>query len=173
MHSHALKSTFFVLGFALTGCGGFGGPGRYPTLSSSASGSTAASNSTGGSTVSGSTAAGSTAPVGSASVGSTAPGSTAAPVSFASDVDPLFYSTLNCSTCHISLGNQFRLFKDAGQDYTQITTSGLVDTTDPASSLLLTKPVDADGSHSGGKQLDPSSAEYQTILGWIQSGANP
>jgi hypothetical protein len=95
------------------------------------------------------------------------------PVSFGGAVDPLFYSTLNCSTCHTSMGVQFKLFKDEGKDFTQITTNGLIDTSNPANSLLLTKPVNADGSHVGGNALDPSSAAYKTILSWIQSGANP
>ncbi len=33
--------------------------------------------------------------------------------------------------------------------------------------------MNADGSHPGGKVLDPSSAAYRTILAWITSGAQP
>lgn len=93
--------------------------------------------------------------------------------SFSGTVDPLFYSTLACSTCHLTLGNQFKLFTDEGKDYNQIMNNGLVDTTNPAGSLLLMMSTNATGTHPGGQALDPSSAAYQTILAWIQGGAAP
>jgi hypothetical protein len=101
------------------------------------------------------------------------PGPAASPTSFARDVDPLFYGALGCSGCHRTLGVAFKLSGSASSDFAQLTTNGLIDATHPASSLLLTKPVDADGSHPGGKLLDPSSAAYQTILAWITSGGQP
>lgn len=108
-----------------------------------------------------------------ASSASTSTSGTTGSPSFAKDVDPLFYGTLGCGNCHTTLGVAFKLFNSAGTDFTQITKNGLLDARNAAASLLLTKPVNADGSHPGGKVLDPSSAAYRTILAWITSGAQP
>ncbi len=94
-------------------------------------------------------------------------------VSFASDVEPLLEGTLGCAGCHRAPGGAFTLAGSATGDLGEITSKGLVDTANPASSLLLVKPVDADGSHPGGRILDSSSAAYKTILSWIAAGAQP
>ena len=44
-----------------------------------------------------------------------------------------------------------------------------IDPTDPAKSLLLTKPTAA-VPHEGGRIFSDTSREYQTLLRWIQAG---
>lgn len=44
-----------------------------------------------------------------------------------------------------------------------------VDPTDPARSLLVTKPL-ASVPHEGGRIFSSSSREYQTLLAWVQAG---
>jgi hypothetical protein len=108
---------------------------------------------------------------GTGSTGSGRTGSGSAAPSFTNDVLPLL-GTLGCAGCHAAPG-AFNLPGSAAGDLSEITSKGLIDTASPASSLLLVKPVDADGSHPGGKILDPSTAAYKTILSWIAAGAQP
>lgn len=93
------------------------------------------------------------------------------PPSFASDVLPLLRA--DCQECHSAGGEAsdsgYLLDEDDQTIYT--TTLELVDLDQPASSRLLTKA--AGQGHNGGVIFDEDTTAYQTILAWIEQGANP
>lgn len=93
-------------------------------------------------------------------------------VSYASDVHPI-WAAKSCTNCHPSSGNM-DLSGTAAQTWAQVT-NGRVDAGTPANSLILTKPLDpgAGGvNHGGGIFFNSTSdPDYQTILTWIQQGA--
>ncbi len=98
--------------------------------------------------------------------------------SFQRHVSPLF-GRLGCNgrSCHGSFqgqgGFQLSLF---GYDFTadhqalMADGSGRIDLEDAEESLVLTKPVDADG-HGGGKRFELKSWEYNLLRNWIAGGA--
>ena len=108
-------------------------------------------------------------PDGGASDGATADG--AVTLSFATAVYPLLVPT--CQTCH-SAGNeagdtQLLFVGAAAADHAAVVM--FVDTSAPASSRLLSKA--SGNGHQGGAVYAAGSAEYNTILQWIQQGAQP
>lgn len=106
------------------------------------------------------------------------------PVSFASAVVPLFTSKgCNGTGCHTGAtpAGGLSLSGTASAVFTALSNGGAsqtgsvreVNTTTPADSLILTKPLTGSAvTHSGGKQYTSTSdAAYVTILTWIQQGA--
>jgi hypothetical protein len=94
-----------------------------------------------------------------------------APLSFAAAVYPLLASA--CQGCH-SAGNeagdtQLVLVGSAAADHATVIM--FVDTSAPASSRLLSKT--SGNGHQGGAVYAAGSPEYNTILQWIQQGAQP
>lgn len=94
-------------------------------------------------------------------------GSTAS--SFATSVEPLLTSV--CLSCHRPAGaaGSSHLVLTGTDDLAQVLL--LVDTSNPASSRLLTKASGT--SHGGGVIFAAGSAEYQTLFTWISEGAAP
>jgi hypothetical protein len=92
------------------------------------------------------------------------------PISFATDVEPIFAANF-CDGCHDgSLPPDLR----AGFSYASImSTSGNINISDPTQSELYKRiiltPADAGFMPDGGSPL--TSAEIGSILGWIQQGA--
>lgn len=104
--------------------------------------------------------------------GSTSGDSTgAAGLSFAADVEPLLDA--GCERCHSADGQAsttaFLLVGDIEADYE--TTIEFVNLGDPEASRLLAKG--AGKGHTGGVVFDDRSSEYETILQWIEQGAEP
>ncbi|MHC4817506.1 MAG: PKD domain-containing protein, partial [Planctomycetota bacterium] len=88
-------------------------------------------------------------------------------VSYANDVHPI-WAARTCTNCHPNSGG-LDLSGAAAQTFTQVT-NGRVDTGTPANSEILTKPLGM--SHGGGTIFSSTSdPDYQTILSWIQQGA--
>jgi hypothetical protein len=89
-------------------------------------------------------------------------------------------SGCNMGACHGALlgKNGFRLSLrgyDSEYDFQALTRQAQgrrVNPTDPARSLLLTKPTGAI-PHKGGVRFDVDSPEYKTIVDWIAQGAPP
>jgi hypothetical protein len=95
----------------------------------------------------------------------------AAPLSFATAVYPLLVPT--CETCH-SAGNEAgdtQLLFVGAPAADHATVVMFVNTSAPASSRLLAKT--SGNGHQGGAVYAAGSAEYNTILQWIQQGAQP
>lgn len=83
-------------------------------------------------------------------------------VSFAVDVEPIFYSGTKCTACHpptrgldLTQGNAYASIQD-----------GRVDLANPNQSLIYTKP-EAGGSHPQTYSID----EAAIVLKWIEDGA--
>ncbi|WP_321375186.1 hypothetical protein [uncultured Draconibacterium sp.] len=90
------------------------------------------------------------------------PGDPDAPeVSFSSEIVPIFSS--KCVSCH-STGNQAPDLTPENA-YSSLNTSRYINTSDPASSLIYTKPSPT-GSH-----VKYSEAEAALVLTWITQGA--
>ena len=81
-------------------------------------------------------------------------------VSFSAEITPIFEA--KCTTCHYT-GNQMPDLTSANA-YSSLNSSRYVNTSDPASSLIYTKPM---GSHS----QTYSTAEAALVLTWITQGA--
>ena len=95
----------------------------------------------------------------------------AAPLSFATEVYPLLVPT--CQGCH-SAGNEAgdtQLLFEGTAAADHATVVMFVNTSAPASSRLLAKT--SGNGHQGGAVYAAGSAEYNTILQWIQQGAQP
>lgn len=93
-----------------------------------------------------------------------------AALSFATDI----YSVLSiCMNCHVPGGaastTSLIFSGNAASDYA--TVLGFVDISAPASSRLLAKM--SGNGHGGGTVYAAGSAEYETVLQWIQQGAQP
>jgi len=105
-------------------------------------------------------------------------------VTFEKDVDPIFtrvFTTVpdpgTCYSCHSKglptsddVPFVFTSPANPATDYQTIVSNGLVNTSDPASSLLYVKPT-GQVAHGGDAVFPPSSPEAQVILTWIQNGA--
>src|SRR6056297_764527 len=105
--------------------------------------------------------------------------SAAQPVSFELDIQPILTSSgCNSGACHGKQRGQngFQLSLlgfDSDFDYEALTRQGRGRRLFPAAphaSLLLQKAT-AELSHGGGPQIDPASADYETLIGWIEQGA--
>lgn len=101
--------------------------------------------------------------------------------SFRHDVLPIL-SKAGCNTggCHGAIAGKggFRLSLfgyDPEKDYLTITREvrgRRIELTNPARSLLVTKPTTA-VPHKGGRRLDPASDDYRILTAWISAGAPP
>ena len=99
-------------------------------------------------------------------------------VDFENDLQPIF-TRFGCNSgpCHGKARGQggFQLSLlgfDAQQDYDAITKEGRgrrIFPGAPESSLLLAKPAGAI-PHGGGRRLDVTGPEYQTMLNWVRQG---
>ena len=99
--------------------------------------------------------------------------------SFRHDVLPIL-SKAGCNTggCHGAIAGKggFRLSLfgyDPEKDYFTITREvrgRRLEPSDPARSLLLTKPTTA-VPHKGGRRLEPGSEDYRILTAWISAGA--
>lgn len=116
---------------------------------------------------------GAPAPAAPTTDGGVAPadGGDAGALSFARQVLPVLASA--CASCHAAgkeAEDSALLFTgDAAADFAAV--SPLVDTAAPGASRLLSKA--AGMGHQGGVIFGRDSAEYETILRWIQQGALP
>jgi len=94
-----------------------------------------------------------------------------AALSFAVDVYPLLVPA--CQSCHATgeqAGDTRLLFEGSpAADYPTVIM--FVDTSAPAGSRLLSKG--SGNGHEGGAVYTTGSPEYDTILQWIQQGAQP
>lgn len=92
------------------------------------------------------------------------------PPSFA-DVLPLLRS--GCEDCHSATGEASDTDYVLGSDDADVyaMTLEFIDLDQPAQSRLLTKTAGI--GHNGGTVFDEGTTEYQTILEWIEAGANP
>lgn len=101
--------------------------------------------------------------------------------SFRNDVLPIL-SKAGCNSggCHGAIAGKggFRLSLfgyDPERDWHTITREvrgRRVEFTDPARSLLLTKPTTA-VPHKGGRRIEPGSDDYRILTAWISGGAPP
>ncbi|MFN0127975.1 MAG: DUF1549 domain-containing protein, partial [Verrucomicrobiales bacterium] len=101
--------------------------------------------------------------------------------SFRHDVLPVL-SKAGCNSggCHGAIAGKggFRLSLfgyDPEKDYLTITREvrgRRIELTNPARSLLVTKPTTA-VPHKGGRRLDPASDDYRILTAWISAGAPP
>jgi len=93
-------------------------------------------------------------------------------VSYATDVHPI-WAAQNCTNCHPNAGG-LDLGGTPAQTWAEVT-AGRVDAGTPANSSILTKPLDPNAggaNHNGGVFFNSTSdPDYQTILTWIQQGA--
>ncbi|MCA9649387.1 MAG: hypothetical protein KC501_05730 [Myxococcales bacterium] len=106
---------------------------------------------------------------GTASSGGSGDGPSA--LSFALDVYPLLEA--GCERCHSPDGqaNATSFILDGDVEAAYATTLELVDLDDPDGSRLLAKTAGL--GHTGGVIFDDRSSQYETILAWIEQGANP
>jgi hypothetical protein len=111
----------------------------------------------------------------------TAPAGKSERVSFKNDVMPIFMRAgCNAGACHGSARGQdgfhLSLFGyDPDGDYRAITrelATRRINLAQPEQSLLLTKTV-GDAPHTGGKRFEKDSVYYQTLLRWLEQGAQP
>lgn len=84
-------------------------------------------------------------------------------VSFSQEIVPIFAS--KCTGCHYT-GNQAPDLT-AGNAYSSLNTSRYINTSDPASSLIYTKPSPT------GNHVQFTDAEAALVLTWITQGAQP
>lgn len=80
---------------------------------------------------------------------------------------------LGCANCHTEGGAAPIAFDAPQADVHQaLLDRGLIDTENPAASLLLTKPLyETPANHPNATFLSPDDPKYQQLLTWIQSGA--
>lgn len=94
---------------------------------------------------------------------------------FAADVFPIFASAeCSASGCHAgaSPAGDLGLDGTAATVFQNITTTTAVDTDDPKSSTLITKPLKGTVDHDGGDQFETlSDSGYVTIFCWVSDGA--
>jgi hypothetical protein len=91
--------------------------------------------------------------------------------SFAGEVYPILVA--GCRRCHASGGSagttDFIIVDDVDASYE--TTMTFIDPANAGASQLLAKS--AGRGHGGGLVYDESTPQYDTLLSWIESGANP
>jgi hypothetical protein len=106
---------------------------------------------------------------------------TPAPLRFRDDVLPILTrSGCNTGKCHGSASGKdgFRLSLfgyDPAGDYFRLTremSGRRINLAAPANCLLVNKAT-GQVSHTGGQRIDPESDHYQTLLNWLQAGAQP
>ncbi len=85
-------------------------------------------------------------------------------VSFSDDIEPLLSS---CISCHRG-GTGGWTYTGSNNAYAEVI--AIVSSQDPENSLLLVKGSGGSG-HGGGTLFGRNSAQYQTILLWIEDGA--
>lgn len=86
-------------------------------------------------------------------------------ISFSADVEPIWNSGNNCTGCHKTGGQSPNL--EAGKAYNSINSLGLVDLTNPESSIIYYYTAPSTDSHKWKKY---NATDAQTILVWIQQG---
>ena len=90
-------------------------------------------------------------------------------LSYATDIRPI-WAARSCTGCHGTSGG-LTLTGTAAASYAEVT-AGRVNTSNPASSLILRKPLTSGVSHGGGQLFaSTSDVDYQKILTWITQGA--
>ncbi len=88
-------------------------------------------------------------------------------ISFTKTIEPIFNDNSNCTVCHNTGGQAPDL--TAGYAYNSITNMGLVNVSDPASSLIYWIPNrDNSSNHTWKKYTD---VQAQFVLQWIKQGA--
>jgi len=87
-------------------------------------------------------------------------------ISFNNDVMPILNT---CTGCHGNSGDYS--VTDSQTTYVNITSNDFIDTSVAADSLLLLKATRS-VSHGGGERFNTSSTQYQTIITWINEGAD-
>ena len=88
-------------------------------------------------------------------------------ISFSKDILPIFNDNSNCTSCHYT-GGQFPdlTYRHA---YSSITDLGLVDLSNPKSSIIYQVPnLENNSSHTWKKYTD---VQAQYVLQWIKQGA--
>src|SRR3954470_1018348 len=100
-------------------------------------------------------------------------------LSFVNDVAPVLTKAgCNAGACHAKAGMGQRGFRmsllgfEPAEDYEHIVKEGKgrrVFPGAPEQSLIVLKAANI-VPHGGGKQLDPESAEYKTLVRWISEG---
>ncbi|NOX85981.1 MAG: hypothetical protein GXO86_08455 [Chlorobi bacterium] len=88
-------------------------------------------------------------------------------VSFSLDVIPIWNDGSNCVSCHSSSGGQ-KPHLTPNEAYDQINSMGLVDTQNPAESLIYKFPNPDTETHTWKKY---TNAQAATVLHWIEQGA--
>lgn len=87
-------------------------------------------------------------------------------VSFSLQVEPIWNDNANCVSCHN--GTTQRPDLQTGAAYGEIQSMGLVDTQNPAQSIIYDHPHPDTDTHSWKKY---TATEAATILLWIEQGA--
>ena len=86
-------------------------------------------------------------------------------ISFSTDVEPIWNNGNNCTSCHKAGGQAPDL--ETGKSYSSINNLGLVDLTNPETSIIYEHPAPSTNTHKW-KKYDATQA--QTILTWIKQG---
>ncbi len=91
--------------------------------------------------------------------------------SFVADILPILRA--GCERCHTAAGaaSTTAFLLDVDDETAYATTLEFVDLDNPAGSRLLAKTAGL--GHTGGVIYDDRTAEYDTILAWIEHGALP
>lgn len=88
-------------------------------------------------------------------------------ISFSSDILPIFNDGNNCTSCHKAGATSPDL--TSANAFSQITSLGLINTSDAAQSDIYYVPAPISSSHNWKKY---SEAQAQKVLLWITQGAN-
>ena len=88
------------------------------------------------------------------------------PVSFSTQILPIFNNGNNCISCH-KPGGQSPDYTTANA-YSSIMSNSVVNTTAPETSLLYTVPNPTTSTHTWKKY---SASQAQLVLNWIKQGA--
>lgn len=87
-------------------------------------------------------------------------------VSFSAQVEPIFYTDDNCTSCHISGGSASFLDLTQGNAYTSLNDPKYINLATPTESLIYTKPAPGQGHFK-----TYSANEAKIIEVWIEEGA--
>ena len=87
-------------------------------------------------------------------------------ISFATDLEPIFYTANKCTSCHSSGGIAGFLDLTKDNAYNSINDPKYINKTTPAESLIYTKPA-----ASAGHFATYSADESAIVLKWIEQGA--